>query len=546
VLKMAKEINLLVIDDERGHVELIEDSLEELKYSFSITHASRPSEAEALLSEGNFDLILLDYMLPGMDGLELLECIREIQNDVPVIFMTAHGDENIAAAAMKKGADDYVSKKLDLNTPRLPAAVERALEKYELLRENKRLLEELRTTYQYYDIIGKSPKMREIFKLIDKVAPSNSTILIQGESGTGKEVVARAIHDKSPRHNEPFVVVNCATLPEQLVESELFGHEKGSFTGASQQKRGKFEMADAGTIFLDEIGELTPQIQAKVLRVLQSKEFERVGGNKPVKVDVRILAATNRDIAEEVNAGNFREDLFYRLNVVPIYVPPLRERKEDIQLFITHFIGRFREENWGKRTTSISEPALKLMMEYDWRGNVRELENCIERAVLLSNGGPILPKHLPPEIRQFELNPQAIPSDKVPVQPENTSDEIHQPELKPPRNKFTPDFRSKFSSQFSLARASSPAVSDENRLPTSTSWFSLPISLPNVMKNLEEQLIRQALEEAGGIQVDAAKLLNISKNLLAHKIRKYELKHLTRAAREEKEERKQEREAKVS
>ena len=270
---MAKEINLLVIDDERGHVELIEDSLEELKYSFSITHVSRPSEAQVHLSEGSFDLILLDYRLPGMDGLELLKRIKEIQSDVPVIFMTAHGDENIAATAMKEGADDYISKK-HLNTPLFPAAVERVLEKYELLRENKRLLEELRTQHQYYDIIGKSPKMQEIFKLIDKVAPSNSTVLIQGESGTGKEVVTKAIHDKSHRKNAPFVVVNCAALPEQLVESELFGYEKGAFTGATQQKRGKFETANGGTIFLDEIGELTPPTQVKVLRVLQSKEFE--------------------------------------------------------------------------------------------------------------------------------------------------------------------------------------------------------------------------------------------------------------------------------
>ena len=522
---MAKEINLLVIDDEKGHVELIEDSLEELKYSFSITHASRPSDAETILSEGNFDLILLDYRMPGMDGLELLARIKEIQSDVPVIFMTAHGDENIATTAMKKGADDYISKKQDFNTPRLPAAVERALEKYELLRENKRLLEELRTKYQYYDIIGKSPKMQEMFQLIDKVAPSNSTILIQGESGTGKEVVARAIHDKSPRRNEPFVVVNCATLPEQLVESELFGHERGAFTGASQQKRGKFEIADGGTIFLDEIGELTPQIQVKVLRVLQSKEFERVGGNKPVKVDVRILAATNRDITEEVKAGNFREDLFYRLNVVLISLPPLRERKEDIQLFITHFIERFREENWGKRTTSISEAALELMLGYDWRGNVRELENCIERAVLLSNGGAILPEHLPPEIRQLELNLPTLPPDDAPVQPEGISDKTHQPEFKLSSNKSTSPF--------------SP--------PPSAFQFSLPVSLPKMIENLEEQLIRQALEEARGIQVDAAKLLNISKNLLAHKIRKYELKHLTRAAaREKKRDKKQERKVKVS
>lgn len=510
---MAKEINLLVIDDEKGHVELIADSLEELEYSFSITHASRPSDAQTLLSEDNFDLILLDYLLPGMDGLELLERIKEIQNDVPVIFMTAHGDENIAAAAMKKGADDYISKKLDLNTPRLPAAVERALEKSELLRENKRLLEELQTKHQYYDIIGKSPKMQEIFKLIDKVAPSNSTILIQGESGTGKEVVVRAIHDKSPRRNEPFVVVNCATLPEQLVESELFGYEKGAFTGASQQKRGKFEMADGGTIFLDEIGELTLQTQVKVLRVLQEKEFERVGGNKPIKVDVRILAATNRDIAEEVKVGNFREDLFYRLNVVPIYLPPLRERKEDIQLFITHFIERFREENWGKQTTSISEPAVALMMKYDWRGNVRELENCIERAVLLSNGGPILPEHLPTEIHQAELNSTVAISDDTLIQPKHLSSETKRSDFET----FNSAFR-----------------------------FSLPVSLLKMIEDLEEQLIRQALGESGGIQVDAAKLLNISKNLLAHKIRKYELKHLTRAAREERKDKRRERETKVS
>jgi DNA-binding NtrC family response regulator len=341
------------------------------------------SAEEALRLADRADLVLTDLRLPGMDGLELLAVLRRQDSRVPVVVMTAFGTVEKAVEAMKAGAVDFLMKPFSLD--HLMAVVAKALEFRALRDENLQLREELGRRYAFDNIVGRSPAMQEIFATIMRVAPTRATVLLAGESGVGKDLIARAIHFHSPRRDRPFVKINCTAIPENLMESELFGFEKGAFTGAVASKPGKFELADTGTAFLDEIGDVPGAIQVKLLRVLQEREFERLGSNKTRHIDVRILAATNRDLRAALEEGTFREDLYYRLNVVPINIPPLRERREDIPFLAEHFVRKLSREV-GAKAESISEGAIQKLMEYSWPGNVRELENVIERSLVLSTG----------------------------------------------------------------------------------------------------------------------------------------------------------------
>jgi two-component system NtrC family response regulator len=338
--------------------------------------------------------------MPGMDGIELLEQIKTHDPELPVIMMTAHGTIDKAVEAMQKGAYSYILKPFD--NERLTLYVKKAIALYQVVKENRRLRSAVESQYRFGNIIGKSKPMRDVFETIQKVAPSNATVLIEGESGTGKELVAKSIHFNSPRRESPFVAVNCSALAESLLESELFGHEKGAFTGAVSSKKGRFELAHGGTLFLDEIGELSQNLQVKLLRVLQEKTFERVGGVRSVAVDIRVIAATNKTLKEEMAAGRFREDLFYRLNVLPIVIPPLRERREDIRLLVNHFIEKYgSERKSAPPVRNFAQDVDRLFYEYSWPGNVRELENLIERVMILCPNETITIDDLP---RGFKSN----------------------------------------------------------------------------------------------------------------------------------------------
>ncbi len=381
---------ILVVDDEARMRRVLQMMLEGSGYQVDLAEGAE--KALARMKGSAFSLVITDMKMPGMSGLELLKEIKEADEDIPVIVMTAYGTIPTAIEAMKAGAHDYVLKPFDMEE--MKAVVEKALEVEKLRRTSQYLQEELEAKYQFDNIVGESSQMKEVFRLISQVAPTKSTVLIFGESGTGKELIARAIHRRSPRAKQPFVVVNCAALPENLLESELFGHLKGAFTGAHRDRRGRFTLADGGTIFLDEIGAMSLGLQAKFLRVLQEKEFEPVGGTKSIRVDVRIIAATNQDLKKAVEEGRFREDLYYRLNVVPVHLPPLRERKEDIPPLTYHFLRRYSQE-LGKDVREISPEALESMLQYDWPGNIRELENAIERAMVLSKGSTLSVETLP-------------------------------------------------------------------------------------------------------------------------------------------------------
>ncbi|HDL19313.1 MAG TPA: sigma-54-dependent Fis family transcriptional regulator [Bacteroidetes bacterium] len=360
-------------------------------------HASNGEACLRFLREDVPDLILLDIQMPGIDGIETLQQIKQQYSRIPVIMMSAHGTIDIAVRSMKMGAYDFITK--PFSGDRLLITIRNAIENNELRGEVEKLRQELQEKYQFKNIVGQSGPMQDVFRAVNKVIDSSVTVLLQGESGTGKELIARAIHYGSvKRKNKPFVAVNCSALPESLLESELFGHEKGSFTGASNKRIGKFELADGGTIFLDEIGEMSPATQVKVLRVLQEREFERVGGNDLIKVDVRVIAATNKDIEEAIRKGEFREDLFYRLAVFPIRIPPLRERKEDVPIMAQLFLERYADRE-GKEVREISSDALEMLMAYHWPGNVRELENALERAVLLASSNEVVVNDLPPNVR---------------------------------------------------------------------------------------------------------------------------------------------------
>jgi DNA-binding NtrC family response regulator len=367
---------LLVVDDEPNILTTVRRAFELEGYGVEV--AGSGSVGLEKLADRDIDLVLLDVMMPEMDGVEVLRRIRDRHPDVFVIMMSGNATIETAVQATKLGAHDFVEK--PLSTDKLLLTVQNALSYKALQIENRKLAERARADFQ---MIGNSSAMRAIFDKIAKTAPSSGRVLITGENGTGKELVARAIHEHSKRSAGPFIKVNCAAIPQELIESELFGHEKGAFTGATQQRRGKFELADGGTLFLDEIGDMNPNAQAKVLRVLQENELERVGGSETLKVDVRVLAATNKNLADEIAAGSFREDLYYRLNVVPIELPPLREHREDIPALVEHFLAMACAEN-DRRGKSVAAGAQTLLMQYGWPGNVRELKNLIERLVILT------------------------------------------------------------------------------------------------------------------------------------------------------------------
>ena len=351
-----------------------------------------------MLETRAFDVMLLDFKMPDCTGIELLARVKKIVPELLIIMMTAYGTVKVAVEAVKQGAYDFITKPFELEEMRM--TIKKALEMKKLTQENKELRMMLKEKFIFKNIVGTSKKMQEVFEIIKKVVNYDVTILITGESGTGKELVAQAIHYNSPRRNKPFIKLNCAALPETLLESELFGYDKGAFTGAVTAKPGRFELAEGGTLFLDEIGDTSLNMQAKFLRVIQEKEYERVGGRQTLKADVRILAATNKDLKQEVEEKRFREDLYYRLNVVPIYLPPLRERKEDIPALVYHFI---KELNlfFQKDFSSVSPEAMACLSRYHWPGNIRELKNVLEKAVLLGEGKTLLVEHLPEEDSRF-------------------------------------------------------------------------------------------------------------------------------------------------
>ena len=378
---------ILVVDDEPLIRDLLRDILREEGYEVSV--AKEGLSALKKVKREETDLVITDVKMPGLDGIKLLKEIKKVSPSTPVIVITAYGTIENAVEAMKKGAYDYITK------PITPDQIKLVLQKISrhknLLRENRYLRAEVNQKYNFEELVGESPGMREVYSMIDKVAKTKATVLIQGESGTGKELVARAIHFRSPRRERPFIKLNCAALPEDLLESELFGHEKGAFTGAVSRREGRFELADKGTLLLDEISETSSSFQTKLLRVLQEGEFERVGGTRTLKVDVRIIATTNRNLKKLVEEGKFRDDLYYRLNVLPIYLPPLRERREDIPLLTLHFLKKYSRRN-GLKLKSISKECLQMLKEYYWPGNVRELENVIERMVVMNEKEALLPQ----------------------------------------------------------------------------------------------------------------------------------------------------------
>jgi DNA-binding NtrC family response regulator len=397
--KRSPKSTLLVVDDDKNICKMIEINLrKERAYDVKIA-GNGEACLKYLREEMHPDLILMDIQMPGIDGIETLKRIKEMHPLVPVVMMSAHGTIEKAVESMKLGAYDFISK--PFASDRLLVTVRNALLNSSLKREVDELRRELKDKYQFKNIIGQSGVMQEVFRAMEKVINSNVTVLITGESGTGKEIIARAIHyHNKQRSNNPFVAVNCSAMPESLLESELFGHEKGSFTGAIGRRIGKFESADGGTIFLDEIGLMPPSMQAKVLRVLQEKEFERVGGNDLVKVNTRIISATNKDLEDAVKKEEFREDLYYRISVFPIKLPPLRDRKEDIPLLAAHFLTKYAAEE-GKEIHELSPEALELLMAYHWPGNVRELENAVERAIVLANPPEVTAADLPVSIRSL-------------------------------------------------------------------------------------------------------------------------------------------------
>ncbi len=452
-----KKLSILVVEDGKSQREMLCEFLS--GEGFGVLGVDRGDKALERFKTDYFDLLLLDYKMPGMNGMQVLEEVKRINPEIDIIMMTAYGTVETAVKAIKTGASDYITKPIELEE--LVILIEKISERRTLLKENEALREELRgkgiTTDQ---IIYESSAMDEVINLSGRVANSNATILIQGESGTGKELVARLIHTLSPRSQKPMITVNCAALPENLLESELFGHEKGSFTGASQRRIGRFEEADGGTLFLDEIGELSPSVQVKLLRFLQEREFQRIGGNSTIHADVRIVTATNRDLDAKIGEGGFREDLFYRLNVVTIEIPPLRERKEDIPPLIDHFLNRFASEN-GKKLRGTDPETRDLLLKYDYPGNVRELENIIERAVVITRGEVVSSRDLP----------------------------------------FSGDSLGDAESELTAAK-----------------------SLKTSLERLEHQMIKDAMTQTKNHQTRAAGLLGISERTLRYKLKKYGLK----------------------
>ena len=455
---------LLVVDDEPNYLVILEELLEE--DGFEVFTANNGEKALKLIKETDLDLVLTDMQMPGMHGMDLLKAAKEHNSHLPIIMMTAYGEVEKAVAAMQAGAFNFLTK--PFNNDELLANIHKAIEHYSLLRENYRLRNEVRQRTDFSGMVGKSRAMQQIYTLIEKVAPTTTSVLITGESGTGKELIARAIHYNSSREQESFISVNCAALPDSLLESELFGHEKGAFTGAISLRKGRFERADSGSLFLDEIGEMPLQLQSKLLRIIQEKTFERVGGSTELQADVRIITATNKDLKDEVERGNFREDLYYRLNVLHIHVPPLRERIDDIPLLANHFISKFAEQ-MNKPQLSISEEAVSFLTSLPWEGNIRELENSIERASILCNNDLIRPE---------DVQPDSVTGNHQELLADFNVDDILRPDVR----------------------------------------------LPDVLNALEEKMLLKAMEQADYIQTKAAQSLGITKSLLQYKMKKFGIK----------------------
>lgn len=401
-ISMNEKETILIVDDEPDTVIILQDRLE--MDGYTVITASNGSEALELIDQELPDLVLLDIQMPRMDGMETLTHIHHRYPGLLVIMLTAHGTIQLAVEATKRGAYDFLEK--PFKPEHIKQKVDHALEHQRTTEHSLR--DEL--IHSYEEIVGESPQIVEVLKIIEKVANTNSTVLIQGESGTGKELVARALHQNSPREHKEMIVVNCAAIPDNLLESELFGHERGAFTGATYQKIGKFERADSSTLFLDEIGDMSIELQAKLLRALQEQEIERLGGTKVIRVDVRIIAATNHELRKAIDMGTFRRDLYYRLNMIPIFLPALRERRGDILILAEYFLRKHSEVH-NQPTRLISQKARDLLMQYDWPGNVRELEYSILRAVLFAEGDVILPKHLPQEIQ----SPEKRTTESIPI-----------------------------------------------------------------------------------------------------------------------------------
>jgi two-component system, NtrC family, response regulator len=459
---------VLIVDDEKNYPLVLSAVLQE--EGFETLTANSGSEALEIIENSDVDLVLTDMKMPQMDGIELLERIKIKNPELPVMMMTAYGTVEKAVEAMQKGAYNYILKPFD--NEQMILYVNKAMAMYRVVKENRELRKAVESRYNFGNLVGKSKPMQDVFDMIRKVAPATATVLIEGASGTGKELVAKSIHFNSPRRNQSFVAVNCAALAETLLESELFGHEKGAFTGAVAMKKGRFELADGGTLFLDEIGELSPALQVKLLRVLQEKVFERVGGIRPISVNIRLIAATNKALKEEVRKGHFREDLFYRLNVVHVVLPPLRERQEDIRALVAHFIQKYAGERQGNPpVTHVSREVERLFFDYSWPGNVRELENVIERAMVMCSGQVIGVDDLPKDFKQN-------------VYKDNT-------------------FRME-------------------GLPPETSLYE-------TLAHVEKFLIMRALQRAGYVQAHAADLLGIGKSGLNQKLKKFGIKIQTPA-----------------
>jgi len=453
----SRSESILVIDDE----EVMRDVLATLltQAGYSVTLAQDGSTGLELAHKQSFDAAIVDVMLPERSGLEVLEELRHVDPELVVLMITAFASVETALTAMKKGAYDYVAK--PFKHEELLHILNNGLSARRLADENRQLRSALREQSRFTEIVGKSPRMRQVFNLISQAAPSRSTILIVGESGTGKELVAKAIHANSPRTDKPFVVVNSGSLPHDLLESNLFGHVKGAFTGAVYSKRGLFELADRGTLFFDEIGNIPLETQAKLLRVMQEREFMRLGGVETLKVDVRIVAATNADLKRAVEEGRFREDLYYRLNVIAVQLPPLRQRKEDIPLLVAHFVDKYAQEN-GKRVAGVTAEAMQALLDYDWPGNVRELENVIERGVVLTTDETIGRELMPDHVR-------SVPG-------------FHLPHLTvPPEG----------------------------------------ISLRDVISSFERRLLETTLESTGWVQKEAARLLGLKPTTLNEMIKRH-------------------------
>ncbi len=400
---------ILVVDDEPSHRQMLEAVL--TADGYEVQQANDGQEAINSVEERFYDLILMDVRMSRVSGIEALKKIKELSPGIPVIIMTAYASVSTAVDALKSGAYDYLTKPLDIEE--LKILVSKALRQRQLEQENVYLRERLGDRFDFSNIIGRSSAMRDLFETVALVAPTEATVLIVGESGTGKELIANAIHQNSPRTDRPFIKVNCAALPETLLESELFGHEKGAFTGALARKQGRFQLAHRGSIFLDEIGEMSPTTQTKILRVLQEREFEPLGSTQTVKVDTRVVTATNKNLKEEIQEGRFREDLYYRLNVVALEVPPLRERREDISLLTDFFLKQYAEKN-RRLIKGFTPRAMDLLMRHGWPGNVRELENVVERAVIMARGDVISQTELPDTLRELEAETEKATVDLTP------------------------------------------------------------------------------------------------------------------------------------